>query len=56
MDPEEVRREMELQLEAWHKLPLGSQEEVSPVVELLQLPRLCGRLWVLSPAGLVAGS
>lgn len=28
-DPEEIRREMELQLEAWHKLPPGSQEEVS---------------------------
>lgn len=34
MDPDEVRREMELQLEAWHKLPPGSQEEVSPAVLL----------------------
>lgn len=34
MDPEEVRREMELQLEAWHKLPPGSQEEVSLVEEV----------------------
>lgn len=29
-----MRREMELQLEAWHKLPPGSQEEVSTVEEL----------------------
>lgn len=27
-DPEETRREMELQLEAWHKLAPGTQEEV----------------------------
>ncbi|TMS12010.1 hypothetical protein E3U43_016968 [Larimichthys crocea] len=26
-DPEEIRREMELQLEAWHKLAPGTQEE-----------------------------
>ena len=29
-DPEEIRREMELQLEAWTKLAPGTQEEVSP--------------------------
>lgn len=27
-DPEDIRKEMELQLEAWHKLTPGSQEEV----------------------------
>lgn len=32
VDPEEMRREMELQLEAWHKLPPGSQEEVRQTV------------------------
>lgn len=30
-----MRREMELQLEAWHKLPPGSQEEVSQVEEVV---------------------
>lgn len=29
VDREQVRKEMELQLEAWHKLSPGSQEEVS---------------------------
>lgn len=28
VDQEQVRKEMELQLEAWHKLSPGSQEEV----------------------------
>ncbi|XP_075869163.1 midasin [Nelusetta ayraudi] len=34
MDPEEMRREMELQLEAWHKLPPGSQEEESTAASM----------------------
>lgn len=28
IDPDEMRREMEQQLEVWHKLPLGTPEEV----------------------------
>ena len=34
-DPEEMRREMELQLEAWHKLAPGAQEEVRLRQEVL---------------------
>ncbi|CAK6975580.1 Hypothetical predicted protein [Scomber scombrus] len=33
-DPEEIRREMELQLEAWHKLPPGAQEEESAAASM----------------------
>lgn len=33
-DPEEIRRQMELQLEAWHKLAPGTQEEVRLTHEL----------------------
>lgn len=29
-DPEEVRRELELQMEAWHSLTTGTPDEVSP--------------------------
>ncbi len=31
-NPEELRREMELQLEAWQRQTLGSQEEVTPFI------------------------
>lgn len=41
VDPEEMRREMELQLEAWHKLPPGSQEEVRWTEELVLLCPSC---------------
>ncbi|CAB1440281.1 unnamed protein product [Pleuronectes platessa] len=33
-DPEEIRREMELQLEAWHKLAPGAQEEESAAASM----------------------
>ncbi|GAA6218580.1 midasin [Lates japonicus] len=33
-DPEEMRREMELQLEAWHKLAPGTQEEESAAASM----------------------
>uniref|UniRef100_A0A3P8RPW4 Midasin n=1 Tax=Amphiprion percula TaxID=161767 RepID=A0A3P8RPW4_AMPPE len=33
-DPEEIRREMELQLEAWHKLAAGTQEEESAAASM----------------------
>ncbi|KAM7394956.1 hypothetical protein PAMA_006612 [Pampus argenteus] len=33
-DPEEIRREMELQLEAWHKLAPGPQEEESAAASM----------------------
>uniref|UniRef100_A0A3Q1FB83 Midasin AAA ATPase 1 n=1 Tax=Acanthochromis polyacanthus TaxID=80966 RepID=A0A3Q1FB83_9TELE len=33
-DPEEIRREMELQLEAWHKLAPGTQEEESAAASM----------------------
>lgn len=32
-DPEEMRREMELRLEAWHNLASGTHEEVRLVYE-----------------------
>ncbi|XP_054474709.1 midasin [Anoplopoma fimbria] len=33
-DPEEIRRQMELQLEAWHKLAPGTQEEESAAASM----------------------
>ncbi|XP_059212052.1 midasin [Centropristis striata] len=33
-DPDEIRREMELQLEAWHKLAPGTQEEESAAASM----------------------
>ncbi|XP_041660686.1 midasin isoform X2 [Cheilinus undulatus] len=33
-DPEEIRREMELQLEAWHKLAPGTEEEESAAASM----------------------
>ncbi|XP_062266826.1 midasin [Platichthys flesus] len=33
-DPEEIRREMELQLDAWHKLAPGAQEEESAAASM----------------------
>lgn len=39
-----MRREMELQLEAWHKLPPGSQEEVSQVEEVGQVEEVVSQV------------